>query len=115
MSRKKTKWTDQEIGWLERRQASVEEYWHEIEQMEGEELWDYLEDMSGQEFMAFMAKFYAAKLAGRVSDGVLDRVRLHMTTWRRAIFPILAMAPKIRAIMERRRAWSTEDAMGVGR
>ena len=115
MSRKKTKWTDEELGWLERRQAKPEEYWHEIEQLEGEEIFKFLGALPCREFLAFMAKFYPAKLTGRVSKELLFAVEVQLMFCPKYIIRRLSKMPEIQAIMERRRMWETEDAMGVGR
>jgi hypothetical protein len=112
MSRKKTKWTDEELGWLERRQAKPEEYWHEIEDMNEGDMDDFLCNLSMRQLTQFIVKFYAAKLAGNVSDGVMVAVRNHIKLWVNDLVPVLRGNPKIEAIMERRRCWALECEIG---
>ena len=112
MSRKKTKWTVRELAHLEKRRANLGESWHPIEDMNEGDMDDFLCNLSMRQLTQFMVKFYAAKLAGNVSDGVLAAVRIHIKLWVKDLTPALCGNPKIQAIMERRRCWALECEIG---
>jgi len=112
MSRRKTRWTVRELAHLEKRRGSPEQSWHPIENMGEGEMDDFLSNLSLRHLAQFMAKFYAAKLAGNVSDAVLIAVRNHVGLWLKDLTPGLCDNPKIQATMERRRCWALECEIG---